>query len=247
MSIRLGKSRLALIGCFVLASFVGGQQAKNDAPAQEDNQVTTTKATKRVAATSVNFRKQLNLPFDSLSTLGPRIDSARRKPDPVALAHAAHELAVAEKVSGKTASITSQQLIKESAELASVRKQEAELRAVQQVAMQLQTAEGNLSLMKENIALAQKQASEEKRWFDSKEEPTSAPRKVVVNNYTTQYLDIYVNGNYKTQIAPGATQVCTIEHRWNPTVLTAYGNEDEMNWGPKYIWGKFDKYTWNIE
>ena len=72
-------------------------------------------------------------------------------------------------------------------------------------------------------------------------------RKVVVNNYTTQYLDIYVNGNYKTQIAPGATQVCTIEHRWNPTVLTAYGNEDEINWGPKYIWGKFDKYTWNIE
>ena len=75
MSIRLGKSRLALIGCFVLASFVGGQQAKNDGGTQEDTQVTTTKATKRVAATSVNFRKQLNLPFDSLSTLGSRIDS----------------------------------------------------------------------------------------------------------------------------------------------------------------------------
>jgi hypothetical protein len=68
-----------------------------------------------------------------------------------------------------------------------------------------------------------------------------------VNNYTTQYLDIYVNGNYKTQVAPGSTQICTIEHRWNPTVLTAYGNEDTNNWGPRYIWGRFTKYTWNIE
>jgi hypothetical protein len=247
MSLRFGTGRLALLGCFVLASFVGGQQAKKDDAAQEDNQVSTTKAAKRVPATSVNFRKDLNLPFDSLSTLGSRIESARRKPDPVALAHTANELAVAEKVSGKTASITSQQLIKESAELASVRRQEAELKAVLQVSNQLQTAEGNLSLIKDNIALAQAQAKQEKDWFDSKEEPTSAPRKVVLNNYTTQYLDLYVNGNYMVQVAPGSTKVVTIEHRWNPTILTANGNEDEVNWGPKYIWGKFTKYTWNIE
>jgi hypothetical protein len=40
--------------------------------------------------------------------------------------------------------------------------------------------------------------------------------------------------------------VCIVEHRWNPTILTAHGNEDIDSWGPRIIWGRFDKYTWNI-
>jgi hypothetical protein len=32
----------------------------------------------------------------------------------------------------------------------------------------------------------------------------------------------------------------------NPVVLTAHGNEDIDTWGPRYIWGKFQTYTWNI-
>jgi hypothetical protein len=78
------------------------------------------------------------------------------------------------------------------------------------------------------------------------EEPTWSPRTVVVNNYTTQYLDVYVNCNLKGTVGPGARQVWTIEHRWDPTVLTADGNEDDQTWGPRYIWGRFKKYTWNI-
>jgi hypothetical protein len=70
---------------------------------------------------------------------------------------------------------------------------------------------------------------------------------VVINNTTTQYLDIWVNGNYKTQVQPGATQTIVIEHRWNPTVLTADGDEDSSTWGPRYIWGRFTKYTWNFD
>jgi len=37
-----------------------------------------------------------------------------------------------------------------------------------------------------------------------------------------------------------------IEHKWNPTVLKGYGNEDTNNWGPRYIWGNFKTYTWNL-
>jgi hypothetical protein len=48
---------------------------------------------------AINFRKELNLPFATLGTLGSRIGEARRAGDPVALANAASELAVAEKVS----------------------------------------------------------------------------------------------------------------------------------------------------
>jgi hypothetical protein len=246
MSLHRGKAGLTWLACLVLVSLVAAEQAKPDDPASKDEQVVRSKASQRPAASSVNFRKELNLPFDSLTTLGSRIAAARRKPDPVALAHAANELAVAEKVSGKTASLTSKELIKESAELAAARRQEAELKAVLQVSTQLQVQEDNLALMRKQIAQAQAQARADKEAFDRNQEPTASPRQVVVNNYTPQYVDVWVNGSYKTQVLPGQSQVITIEHRWNPTVLTAYGNDDSSTWGPRYIWGRFTKYTWNL-
>jgi hypothetical protein len=95
--------------------------------------------------------------------------------------------------------------------------------------------------------MTQAQIKAEKEVWNSNQEPTWKPRTVVVNNYMTQYLDIYVNSYYKTQVQPGMQQTIMVEHRWNPTVLKAYGNEDIDTWGPRYIWGRFDKYTWNIE
>jgi hypothetical protein len=243
------RAKLAL-GCLAVATLVIAGQAKKDDKVDkkepEDKQVVSTKPTKVTPAASVNFRKDLGLPFDSLSTLGSRIDAARRKPDPVALAHAANELHVAEKVSGKTASVTSKQLLKESGELAAMRRQAAELKAQLQIANQMQFEEDHIKMLKENLSLANAQVKSDKEYFDRKEEPTSKPRKVVVNNYSTQYVDVYVNGHYKVQVTPGSTQVITIEHRWNPTILKAYGDEDINTWGPRYIWGRFDKYTWNI-
>jgi hypothetical protein len=246
MSIDRAKLGLALLGSIVLFSLVSAEQADKGDPASEDKQVVGTKATPQPAASSINFRKELKLPFPSLSTLGARIEAARRAPDPVALAHAANELSTAEKVSGKTASLTSAMLIKESAELAALRKQEAELNAIYNVSSQMAVAEDNLALTRAQIASAKAQAQADIQAQQRNEEPTSAPRQVVVNNYTTQYVDVYINGFLKSQIVPGASQVYTIEHRWNPTVLKAYGNEDSSVWGPRYIWGRFTKYTWNI-
>src|SRR5262249_22866189 len=246
MSLHRRMAGLALLACLALVPLVPAEQGKKEDPAPEDKQVVSSKATPRIAATSVNFRKELNLPFDSLRTLGSRIEAARRKPDPVALAHAASELAVAEKVAGKKASFTSKQVLQEAAELASLRKQDAELRAVLQVSNQVELEADRVANLKKEIALAQAQAKADKEAFARNKEPTSAPRQVVVNNYTTQYLDVYVNGNLKTQVQPGATQVVTIEHRWNPVVLTAYGDEDVNTWGPRNLWGRFTKYTWNI-
>jgi hypothetical protein len=247
MSLERARIGLAFLGCVALFSLVvAAEQANKVDPAAEDKEVVSSKATPQAAATSVHFRKELNLPFPTLSTLGGRIESARRAPDPVALAHAAHELSVAEKVSGKTASLTSMMLIKEAAELAALRKQEAELNAIYNLSSQMAVAEDNLALTRAQIASAKAQANADVQALRSNQEPTSAPRQVVVNNYTTQYLDVYINGFLKTQIGPGASQVYTIEHRWNPTVLKAYGNEDSSVWGPRYVWGRFTKYTWNI-
>jgi len=251
MTLRFGRIGLAaMLGCLAFVAWgpvVPAQQAKTDDAAAKDEQVVRSKATKTQSASSVNFRKELKLPFDSLSTLGSRIDAARRKPDPVALAHAANELAVAEKVSGKTASLTSKQVAQEAAQLAALRRQQQELQAVLEIDNRKMLEEDKIKLIKEQIDLANAQIKADKEAINSNLEPTWKPRKVIVNNYTTEYLDVYVNGNYKVQVQPGMQQTFMIEHRWNPTVLKAYGNEDINTYGPRTIWGRFDQYTWNIE
>ena len=99
------RSIAAFLVVCLCASALPAEEPKKDTPAGDDNQVVKTKPTKGTPAVSVKFRKDLGLPFASLGTLGSRIDAARRAGDPVTLAHAASELAVAEKVSGKTAII----------------------------------------------------------------------------------------------------------------------------------------------
>lgn len=244
--------RVAAAGLFVLGllalltSVIAAEKPKKEKGAAQDKEVVKSSATARPSAASINFRKELNLPYPSLGTLGPRIAAARRSGDPVALAHAASELSVAEKVSGKTAKLTSTTLIDEAAELAKLRKQLTELKAVLQVTDHIANTEDRISGLRKVIADAQTRADDEAEAYRRNQEPTWKPRKVTVNNYTTQYLDIFVNGSLKVQVTPGQTQVIVIEHRWNPTVLTAYGDDDTQTWGPRNIWGRFDNYTWNI-
>jgi hypothetical protein len=225
-------------------SLTGGAGTADPKP--DDKQSVDSKAEKRSPATAIDFKKELQLPFPTLGTLGARVEAARKAPDPVALAHTAGELAVAEKVSGKTASLTSQTLIQESAELAKLRRQVAEMKAVLNVSNQIANQEQLAMNLNAEIDRANQWTKEEKEAIQMGKAPTAAPRRVLVNNYTTQYADIYVNGYYKMQVGPGQSSYCVIEHKWNPTILRAYGNEDITNWGPRYIWGTFDTYTWNL-
>src|SRR5262249_10699704 len=158
--------------------------------------------------------------------LGSRIDAARRAADPVALANAASELSVAEKVSGKTASLTSPQVLQEAAELASLRRQVAELQAVLQVSNQVELEANKGGNLKGQINLAQAQVQADRDAFARNEEPKATPRKLVVKNHTAQYITVYANGFYQGQVQPGLSQVFTIEHRWNPLVVTGYGDQD---------------------
>jgi hypothetical protein len=233
----------------VLLLFVCGDPAvsqKKTGADKTDKQVVDSKARKHVPATSINFKKALNLPFKSLGTLGARIEAARRAPDPVALAHAANELFIAERVSNKKAALTADQVADEAGELANMRRQASELKAMILQTTQLGKEKAQIEDLKRALAAAQKQARQETQAVKNGKEPSAAFRKVLVNNGSTQYVDIYVNGNLKTQIPPGESKWFVVEHKWNPTVLTAWGNADESKWGPRYIWGKFVTYTWNI-
>jgi hypothetical protein len=246
MTARIRLAGLTLFGVFVLAAVAQSDDPPKDDSAAKDQQIVESKATRKTAAASVNFRKELGLPFQSLSNLGSRIDTARRASDPVALAHTASELAVAEKVSGKQAKVTSAALLNESAQLAKLRKQAAELQAVSKVAEQVAAEQNLISNLKSQIADAQAIASLDTEAVKKNQEPGWTPRKIVINNYSDEYVTIFVNGFYKTEIAPGLAQVVVIEQRINPVVLTAHGNEDIDTWGPRYIWGSFQTYTWNI-
>lgn len=227
--------------CAALVLLVSGIPA-----AEPDKQVVDSKAGKRPSAATIDFRKEFNLPLPSLGTLGARIEAARRAPDPVSLGHAANELAVAEKVSGKKASLTSAALMHESAELARLRREAVEMRAALQLAKQVSDEQEDITNLKESIAAAEQYTREEREKIQRNEEPSGAPRRVLVNNCTPQYVDVYVNGFFKMQLPPGAGKWCVIEHKWNPTVLKAYGSEDTVQWGPRYIWGEFKTYTWNL-
>ena len=127
-----------------------------------------------------------------------------------------------------------------------MRRQVAELKAVLHVSNQVATQQQQVTSLKQQIQIAEKLDKQEKEEIQKNQNPTGAPRKVLVNNYSTQYFDIYVNGFMKMQVGPGQSKWCVIEHKWNPTVLKAYGNEDANNWGPRYIWGNYKTYTWNL-
>jgi hypothetical protein len=213
---------------------------------EEDQQVVSSKATHLPAAGLVNFRSELKLNYPSLYTLGGRIDTARHFSDPVALAYAASELAVAEKVSGKEASLTSNTLIKESAELAQLRRQASELRAVEQVAQNISAEKNLIANIRRGIAVADAEAKADTQAYRQNQEPTWTPRKLVINNHTSQLLAIWVDGNARGEVGPGLTRLVILEHRWNPTVVTLFSEEGFDKWGPRYIRGQFKTYTWNV-
>jgi hypothetical protein len=245
-------SRFAAAGSFAFLALLtwvssdAAQEPKKAAQPPEDSPVVKSTPKKVTPAASVKFRKDLGLPFASLATLGSRIDAARRTGDPVALANAASELDVAEKVAGKSASLTSKQVLTEAAELARLRKQEAELQAVLHMSDNVRIAQEQVDDLKKEIAFTRSLTAADKQALLKKEEPTGAPRKIVVNNYSTQYVEVQVNGYPEGQVSPGTTRVFTITQRWNPIVLKGWGNEDEYTFGPVVLQGRFDKYTWNI-
>lgn len=231
-----------MIRCLT-AAFVAalGVLATIAADPATDQQTQNSKATKAPTAASVKFRQQLGLPLPSLATLGTRIDAAHRAGDPVTLAHAAGELRNAEKVSGKQASLTSKQLMADAAKLASLRRRSAELQSVLAASDQVALADGQVAEMKKLIEMTKL----EDQKIAAKEEP-NAPRKVVVNNYTPQYVDIQINGYLSGQVPPSSKKIFTIEALWNPVIVKGWGNEDETVFGPIRLEGRFGTYTWNL-
>jgi hypothetical protein len=197
---------------------------------------------KRETATSVDFNAALGLQFQSLTGLGARIEQALQAADPVGLANAAHELSVAEQVSGKEASITSAQLLERAVELARLRLIESEIKAVAAIVTDADT--------RQDLEAARKQAAQRAEELANALESEEAARTVpaptlTVYNYCYTSLDVYFNGIYLGVVFPRSYFTFNVGDQIGPqTVLYA-----EDAYGNYYYWtddGNFDQYTWEI-
>jgi hypothetical protein len=116
-------------GVSIPASSADDKKTDNKAPNAKAKRFES-KATTVELARAINFTEALGLHFDSLTTIGIRIDDARKTRDPVAMANAASYLAAAEAVSGKKAKLTAEELTKEAVKIARLRNKSHELKAV---------------------------------------------------------------------------------------------------------------------
>ncbi|MFN4260189.1 MAG: hypothetical protein ACK4RK_12905 [Gemmataceae bacterium] len=234
---------VALMLSVVGAGVAVGQQLPPPEP--DDQQAVTTKGQQRVPATTIDFNDAYGLPYSSLGTLGARIEAARKAGDPVGLAHAANELAVAEQVSGKKAPITANDVWNETIQLANMRRQVAELKAMVHMTQQQANLQAQANELKKNLASAEQLAKTESDAARAGKEIKAVAPRITIHNNTDQYADVYVNGHFQIRVAPYESKWFVVEHKWNPTVLTGYGS-GSITWGPRYIWGTFATYAWNL-
>jgi hypothetical protein len=199
----------------------GGKAGKRKA-----KHIETKSLEKRRPDTSVNFAKELGLSFPSLTSLGARIEEARQHADPVCLALCARELAVAERVSGKKADVTAEQLFKQAVRMARLRYDPQEIRAVVLIA-------GKREVAKELVALAKKareyhEEAVAKR--KSGERTRGITGSLIVDSRVPYYLNIYINGNYVGTVSPNGYRSFYVgDSPWQTTYFRAATSDGRLS------------------
>ncbi len=238
----------ALVACagLAVAMAVAGEEAPKKAapgaPAGGKGTPLESKAEKVQCASTVNFAKDLGLSFPSLTTLGSRIEQARNQADPVSLALDARELGVAEKVSGKTAAIKSEDLLKEAAELAKLRYNPAELKAVAMLA-------GKVGAGKDLVAVAEKAEKDHADAIKAKasgEKTRGIQGRLHVDSRVPNTgIMVYVDGRYVGTMGPmGDIYPYIGQTPWETTYLSAR-SYDGRTWN-RAVRGAYGDYTWTL-
>jgi hypothetical protein len=190
-----------------------------------------------LSASTIDYRAALNLSFESLTSLGARIEQARDAGDPVGLAAAANELAAAENASSKKGAITAEQLTKEAIELAKLRDNSAELTAVAFLA-------GDSGKSLPDLAKkAKKREAEEAAAFKAGEESKGIYNELVVENHAEVPVRIWVNGRFFGFVqAFGHAHFRVHEH--HHVDLDARGPHGH-SWH-EHVDGDYGTYFWNL-
>jgi hypothetical protein len=154
------------------------------------------KLEKGKTAAAPDFATALGLDLENIKSLGRRIDRARNDCDPVALAGCARELAAAEEVSGKKASLTSEALRKQAAEMAKYRNRPQELRLVARI------LGGDVAEALNELADKADKAAETRAKEKSAGKTKGITNVLHVDNHTNYYVMIYVNFEYRGTVVP---------------------------------------------
>jgi hypothetical protein len=199
------------------------------------------KAEQRETATSVDFNAALGLQFPSLTGLGARIEQAMQAADPVGLANAAHELSIAEQVSGKEASITSAQLLERAVELAKMRLVESEIKAVAAIVTDADT--------RKELDAAQKQAAERAeelaKALEGDEQARGIGGTLTVYNYSYASVDIYYNGIYLGVVFPRAYFTFSVGD-YGYSYFDLYAEDAYGVYYSSSDVGAYDHYDWEL-
>jgi len=187
------------------------------------------KGVDRTPAMTINFSRSLGLPFDSLLTLGSRIEQATKAADPVCLMGLAKELSVCEQVSGKTASLTSDTLYKEAVALAAARAASAELKAVALYAKDEETTKklGGLA------QLAEGREKETRRASESGERTRGISHNLIVHNNTGYQIFVSVDGRQLGWVNPYDNFTYFVgAPPYQNSVITGRSSDGTRTWGP---------------
>lgn len=233
---------LALLG---VTGLLMGDDAKK--PVQKEIELKSTIAsdgkTCSCRACTINFSKELGVPLEYLSGLGHRIHQARRAPDPVELALAAQSLAVAEKVAGKKASLSADDVLAEAVTLGKQRGVSVELTALASI---VQDAKVQQELAKE-LASAKTREQEEKSAVQSGERTKGLDGDLYVINHSHECIRIFVNGFYQGTIHEGQTSRVHVHDHYNHhTELTAICEGDGQIVSKACVEGHQHRYVWHI-
>jgi len=194
------------------------------------------------AACCINFGKELALSLDYLDSLGHRISTARKGPDPVELALCSQALEVAETVSGKKAPITAAQIRDEAIDLAKQRGYSQELAALAMIV-------SDASVKKElqtQATLADKREKEELAALKTGEAKKDLYGTLTVANHSPECVRIYVSGRYKGEVHQGETASFNVHDHNAHTVLQAYCEDEGELVSNKMVFGNRYDYYWHI-
>jgi len=208
-TLRLSLAVVLCAGVALLPSVSGGEKGEKEAPpaggkvsgevGKGGKKVIESKGEAKPSAVTVDFPKALGLDFPVLTGLGARIEQARDQGDPVGLAAAARELAVAEEVGGKQAAVKSADLYKEAIEMAKRRAVPQELKAVAKLA-------GKAADSKSLEMEAKRAEAHIAKLLEDRKDPNSKTRGIMgqlhVDSRVNAFIRVYVDGRYVGSMGP---------------------------------------------
>jgi hypothetical protein len=178
-------------------------------------------------AARTDFNAALGLPFHTLADLGPRIDKARLTRDPVGLMLASSELSAMEKLSGKTATIKADDLTKEAIDLAVIRGNPNELKALVILAKPEAAKELGAAVKKAAAAEAEAKAA-----LVSGERARGL-KTLKVENGTGSTVFVEINGQVVAYVLPYQQFTFNVNH--GPATNTVIKCGAIINGAP-YLW-----------